>query len=92
RRTVRNRDEHCVITETKPMKRDRGMDYTGFEVAHIFPIAWAGKVVEYLARDDAKHKIQSLVDTREEGDRARNAFLLRADIHKLFDQYVWSIY
>jgi HNH endonuclease len=32
------------------------------------------------------------VMTRQDADRPHNAFLLRADIHSLFDDYQWSIW
>ena len=51
-------------------------------------------ILAYLTRtkgDGTNLEVRSMVTTRQEGDRARNAFLLRADIHKLFDQHVWSI-
>ena len=46
----------------------------------------------YLTRtkgDGTNLDVRSMVTTRQEGDRARNAFLLRGDIRKLlFDQHV----
>ena len=36
--------------------------------------------------------VQYLVSTRQIADQPRNALLLRADVHSLFDDYQWSIW
>lgn len=77
REAVRARDTHCVISG----KRSRGTagHWNGFEVAHIFPLAHAG-------RWDAGNfgfgiKI----------NHPQNGMLMSAELHRLFDGYEFSI-
>ena len=43
-KNVRMRDEECIVTGTHFIKRERGDDWTGLEVAHIYPYTFAEKV------------------------------------------------
>ena len=38
------RDKRCVITGQAAVKRGRGGNFTGLEVAHIFPLMGVGDV------------------------------------------------
>ena len=44
RDVVRVRDKCCQVTGTNYIKRKRGSDFTGLEVAHIYPFNMATKV------------------------------------------------
>jgi hypothetical protein len=96
-----------VITGQEVPARDRGGNFTGFEVAHIFPLMAANDVStnfinsiyltfsfftqplwKELVPESARHQVAS----RQLADNPHNAMLLRADIHKLFDDFQWSIW
>lgn len=86
---VRMRDKRCLVTSQAAVKRARGGNFTGLEVAHIYPLMGVG-VPEWTATLSASALAQ--VATRQVADRPHNAILLRADIHSLFDDYQWSIW
>ena len=41
---VRKRDRRCLVTGQKAVPRKRGGNFTGLEVAHIFPLMAVGNV------------------------------------------------
>ena len=41
---VRMRDRRCLVTNQKAVPREHGGNFTGLEVAHIFPLMAAGSV------------------------------------------------
>lgn len=86
---VRMRDRRCLVTGQAAVKRARGGNFTGLEVAHIFPLMGVGDDVwtELLSTT-----AQKAVLNHRLADRPCNAILLRADIHSLFDDYQWSIW
>ncbi|EPS99980.1 hypothetical protein FOMPIDRAFT_91095 [Fomitopsis schrenkii] len=89
---VRKRDLMCRATGDVVPKRDRGCDFVGFEFAHVFPFgnlepAALGKVMKKHMESAKKY-----LTTKSAGDRAVNGLLLRADIHKCFDDYQFGIY
>jgi len=86
---VRMRDKRCLVTGQAAVKRARGGNFTGLEVAHIFPLMGVG-IPEWTAPLPASARAQVL--TRQAADRPYNALLLRADVHSLFDDYQWSIW
>ncbi|KAF8512698.1 hypothetical protein JB92DRAFT_266126 [Gautieria morchelliformis] len=79
----------CVVTGQAAVQRARGGNFTGLEVAHIFPLMGVG-IPEWTATLSASTRAQVL--TRQAADRPFNAILLRADVHSLFDDYQWSIW
>jgi len=86
---VRMRDKRCLVTGQAAVGRARGGNFTGFEVAHIFPLM----AVENTDWTDLMPPAaRQQVCTRQVADRPHNAILLRADIHSLFDDYQWSIW
>jgi hypothetical protein len=48
RRIVRLRDKSCLVTGEEVLPRKRGGNFTGFEVAHIFPLMGVGQVLYLL--------------------------------------------
>jgi len=86
---VRKRDLGCLITEQKAEPRARGGNFTGLEVAHIFPLMGAGDAIWMAGMSPS---LRREVNTRQLADRPQNAMLLRADIHSLFDDYQWGIW
>ncbi|KAF8798359.1 hypothetical protein BYT27DRAFT_7218591 [Phlegmacium glaucopus] len=83
------RDKCCLITGQAAVKRARGGNFTGLEVAHIFPLMGVGNSTwTYGMAADAKAK----VNTCKRADAPQNAILLRVDIHTLFDDYQWSLW
>ena len=77
--TVRSRDKRCVISGTKALSA-RGR-WTGFEAAHIFPLAYEGLWKEW----NFGHWITSPPNGEEiKGGKInseQNGLLLRSDIH-----------
>ncbi|KAH8652735.1 HNH endonuclease-domain-containing protein [Tricladium varicosporioides] len=90
RDAVRTRDRRCVITGREAVSGYRN-NWTGFEAAHIFPLAFEGlwKDLNYgrwiLTPPDGEEirggKINSV----------QNGLLLDSAIHQLFDMYWFSI-
>jgi len=89
RLAVRMRDKRCLVTGQAAAKRARGGNFTGLEVAHIFPLMGVG-APEWTSTLLPSARVE--VATRQDADRPLNAILLRADIHSLFDDYQWSIW
>ncbi|KIK60445.1 hypothetical protein GYMLUDRAFT_244434 [Collybiopsis luxurians FD-317 M1] len=82
---VRRRDGKCRVSQTTAPFRSRGLNYKGFQVAHIFPLGYtrqASQIVEPLLLPFVSH--------REIADGPHNALLLRSDIHDQFDDYQLS--
>ncbi|KAJ3840267.1 hypothetical protein F5878DRAFT_613609 [Lentinula raphanica] len=75
RTAVRSRDGGCRISGFPCLNRRRGPNYKGFQVAHIFPLAYVNKDVAWK------------VSNRQAADVVTNAILLRSDIHDQFDDY-----
>jgi HNH endonuclease len=103
---VRMRDKRCLITGQAAVERARGGNFTGREVAHIYPLMGVGVVSSDLrAGIYSSHfhiqpqwtqllsaSAEAQVISRQVADQPHNAILLRADIHSLFDDYQWSIW
>lgn len=71
------------------MKRARGGNFTGLEVAHIFPLMAVGnRNWTNLMSESAREKVA----TRRAADSPHNDILLRADVHSLFDDYQCGVY
>lgn len=87
---VRSRDRRCVITGTIATMADFDL-WTGFEAAHIFPLAFEGIWNDY----NFGRWIKSPPDEEKiKGGKInsnQNGLLLRSDIHQLFDMYFISI-
>ena len=87
---VRSRDRRCVITGRVAINADRD-SWTGFEAAHIFPLAFEGLWKQY----DYGRWIKSLSNGEEiKGGKinsVQNGLLLDSAIHQLFDMYEFSI-
>ena len=85
---IRSRDGKCVISGLVNSRAYRG-NWTLFEAAHIFPLEQESLWIQFnygrwiTDMDDTVgvSKINSL----------QNGFLLREDIHSLFDQYLISV-
>ena len=87
RDAVRLRDRRCIISgEVAPVLGGRPI-YTGFEAAHIFPLAYEGHW--------KNHNYDSWITIPpEQGgtiNSVQNGLLLRSDIHQHFDSYNFSI-
>lgn len=85
RDAVRNRDRRCLITGIEA-EDERG-DWSGFEAAHVFPLAHEGHWQQrnfgrWITIPPARGGSISSV---------QNGILLRSDIHQLFDMYNLSI-
>jgi len=88
REGIRGRDGRCVISGLVNRRAFIG-DWSRFEAAHIFPlekenlwIEWGyGRWITDMDDTNGVSKINS----------CQNGFLLRADIHNDFDQYLWSV-
>jgi HNH endonuclease len=61
--------------------------WTGFEAAHIFPLAHEGHWRDY----NYDRWISLLPETGGPINSVQNGLLLRSDIHQLFDSYDFSI-
>ncbi|GBE85889.1 hypothetical protein SCP_0804130 [Sparassis crispa] len=89
RKTVRCRDKRCVVTGEEALRRNRGYNFTGLEVAHIFPLAFTGDATAMAAMP---HDVAEQLKDYKSADKPENAMLLRADVHKLFDNYQFGIW
>src|SRR5260221_14671206 len=97
-------DKRCVVTGPTVVKRARGGNSTGLEVAHIYPLMAVGVVntdlchrihlshLLHIGRLDRTETARTCSDTSIHSPGCHNAILLRADIHSLFDDYQWSIW
>ena len=86
RDAVRSRDRRCVVTKEVALgaQYDR---WTGFEAAHIFPLAYEG-----YWRDNNFARWISIPPVRGGTIKSvQNGILLDCTIHKLFDTYEFSI-
>jgi len=88
RRLVRQRDQACKATGQRAHARSRGANFTGLEVAHIFPISGANT---HEWKSGMGGSTSALVQSTKLADRPLNAILLRADVHAFFDDYQWSV-
>ncbi|TBU52176.1 hypothetical protein BD310DRAFT_832811 [Dichomitus squalens] len=90
---VRDRDKHCQVSSHQYVHRDRGDDWISLEVAHIYPHAYASKMVRgnHIMKLCGYGGVVNRAPNAEGADRSGNAFLLRSDMHQYFDAYHWSI-
>jgi hypothetical protein len=101
------RDKACLITNQAAVQRARGGNFTGLEVAHIFPLSGVESVSVDLLPCHIVNKSTLIQDvwtsympkssrdqvrTRKIADSPHNAILLRADVHSLFDDYQWAVW
>lgn len=84
--SVRARDGRCVVSKANNA-RAVGDDWTGFDAAHIFPLAYE----QYWNENDYGRWIT--IDPPQGGriNSVQNGILLRSHLHKEFDQYTFSI-
>ncbi|KAJ7823600.1 hypothetical protein B0H14DRAFT_2597798 [Mycena olivaceomarginata] len=95
RTKVRSRDLKCHATGQAAPAGSRGHNFTGLEVAHIFPLAEAS--VFTMAFPTATNlqqiyiplKILS-IPRKTHIDIVQNAFVLRGDVHTQFDGYQFA--
>ena len=85
---VRSRDRRCVISREKAVMAHFD-DWTGFEAAHIFPLAYEGHWTEHGY--DRWIEIPPEKESEGTTNSVQNGMLLRSDIHQLFDSYSLSI-
>ncbi|KAJ7806058.1 hypothetical protein B0H13DRAFT_1929802 [Mycena leptocephala] len=94
RTDVRVRDMRCRITGDETPQRDRGANFMGLEVAHVFPLGEVEQFSMAFSSNSATHRA-ALFDAlnlsdqpeKEEIDIAENALVLRRDVHSHFDGY-----
>lgn len=84
----RDRDGKCVITGVVNRSAYRG-DWSAFEAAHVFPAAYE---TWWLDNEYSRW----ITDIKEMGGGSgiyshQNGMLLKADVHKLFDNYLVAI-
>jgi hypothetical protein len=87
---VRLRDRRCVITGRVAINADRDR-WTGFEAAHIFPLAFEGLWKEYNYGRWIKSPSNREEIKGGEINSVQNGLLLDSAIHQLFDMYEFSI-
>lgn len=88
RDSIRERDRGCVITGRVALDAEYG-DWTGFQAAHIFPLAYEGNWREHgLSRWIT---IPPATESAGSINSVQNGMLLKADIHARFDSYAFSI-
>ncbi|KAF2185832.1 hypothetical protein K469DRAFT_707505 [Zopfia rhizophila CBS 207.26] len=84
---VRNRDRRCVITGAIVYTLD-GFDFwTGFEAAHVFPLAYEGHWIDH----DYGRWITIQPTKGGSINSVQNGLLLDSAVHQLFDAYDISI-
>ncbi len=87
---VRSRDRQCVITGERAVDADIN-DWTGFQAAHIFPLAFEGLWKECNFGRWIKSPSNGEEIKGGKINSVQNGLLLRSDIHQLFDMYFLSI-
>ncbi|KAG7444596.1 uncharacterized protein BT62DRAFT_933625 [Guyanagaster necrorhizus] len=97
RRDVRMRDMKCRVTGDIAGRRQRGFNFVGLEVAHMFPLGGIDLFPVSFPRRDPRlsvfykeTKIPSK-PSKENLDIPLNAIVLRSDVHRLFDDYQFGI-
>jgi len=88
RNGIRARDGKCVLSGLVNSGAYRG-NWTLFEAAHIFPLEKEGLWIQC----DFGRYITDMDDTTgvSKINSRQNGFILREDIHSLFDQYLISV-
>lgn len=86
RDAVRARDGRCVVSGQVAKGAQYGR-WWGFEAAHIFPLGYE----EHWIRNSYSRWITIQPATGGPINSVQNGLLLRADVHILFDNYVFSI-
>jgi len=84
-KAVRQRDMNCVVSGLK--SRGATGVWTGFEAAHIFPVAFEN----YWNDSDYGSWITELPTTGGSINSVQNGILLCVQVHGLFDRYEFSI-
>ncbi|KAG0131799.1 HNH endonuclease-domain-containing protein [Tuber indicum] len=86
---IRHRDRKCVISGTpNPEHRIQANNWFSFEAAHIFPLQHGG----YWTQHNYGRWITDVDDTIGSSiNSIQNGFLLRRDVHQMFDQYLISV-
>ncbi|PPQ87618.1 hypothetical protein CVT25_005803 [Psilocybe cyanescens] len=104
RNRVRLRDKQCRITGMNAELRNRGRNYTGLEVAHIFPLGWvptysrcpySGFIPKATRLDigfGPNHPFANLLSSKAAADKPFNAMVMRSDVHSQYDDYQFGIY
>ena len=84
---VRSRDRRCVISGKEVPSYGSDSFYTGFQAAHIFPLAYEGQWVS----GGYSRWITILPENGGAINSVQNGLLLKSDIHEQFDSYNLSI-
>jgi len=88
REAVRSRDRRCVISgAVVPVFPSGEAYYTGFEAAHIFPLAYEG----YWKDCGYASYITIPPENGETINSVQNGILLESGVHQRFDSYDFSI-
>jgi hypothetical protein len=87
---IRDRDRKCVISGIINLEINiRANNWSGFEVAHVFPPEHGGLEIQ----NDGRRYIAGINDSPASAKiySSRNGILLDATIHQKFDQYLISV-
>ena len=84
---VRLRDHGCVIPGIEVASYRGEFFYTGFEAAHVFPLAYEG----HWIHNNYSRWITIPLEKGGTINYVQNGLLLRTDIHQLSDSYDFSI-
>jgi HNH endonuclease len=86
RNAIRLRDRRCIISGEQAVGAyiDK---WTGFEAAHVFPLAYEG----YWNDDSYSRWITIPPENGGAINSIQNGLLLRSDIHQLYNSYDLSI-
>jgi hypothetical protein len=88
RDAVRSRDGRCVVSGKVASNAFRNI-WTGFEAAHVFPLAYEG---HWNANDYGRWiAVPPLDQNSGTINSVQNGLLLRSDLHQLFACYHFSI-
>ncbi|KAJ6530774.1 hypothetical protein B0H19DRAFT_1273745 [Mycena capillaripes] len=89
---VRARDRKCRVTGQVAPYGSRGLNFSGLEVAHIFPLGSVEKFGDAFGRtahQDSLYAPLGLPSSprKKHIDIVQNAMVLRGDVHSQFDEY-----
>ncbi|KAJ6470143.1 hypothetical protein DFH09DRAFT_1221229 [Mycena vulgaris] len=95
RNSARSRDLMCRATGQIAPAGSRGYNFSGLEVAHVFPLAWAGQFRVAFPWDSNQERLYTRLGIPKfpgvkDIDILQNAFVLRGDVHTQFDHYQFA--
>ncbi|KAJ7214568.1 hypothetical protein GGX14DRAFT_444178 [Mycena pura] len=90
---VRTRDKKCRATGQEAPYGSRGLNFSGLEVAHIYPLGSVENFLDAFGQRLHQRRLYTPLGLpagllrKKDIDIVQNAMVLRADVHSQFDEY-----